>query len=360
MPDPAALRWQKFDLRPGEDVSPSPFAAAAAGQSVLVTGAGGFIGSALVQAIASAGPARLVLLDSSEQNLFAIHHRLQAAAHVPHEPVLGSVTDPLLLHALLRRVRPQMVYHAAALKHVPLLERNPFAAVLHNAVGTFILAQAAREHSVAALVLVSTDKAVNPSSMMGASKRMAELTVAALSGPHCRMNAIRLGNVIGSTGSAVPIFLDQIARGGPVTVTHPDARRYFMSLGEAVGAILAAGSAGSRGAVLLPELAAPENIADLARFLIGERQIPIRFIGLRPGEKLNEELMSRAETRTGSAGPLQVIATPAPAPEELAERMSAINCMLASANLAGLLDAILALVPEYRPSALILSNGGCL
>jgi FlaA1/EpsC-like NDP-sugar epimerase len=160
------------------------------------------------------------------------------------------------------------VYHAAALKHVPLLELNPLAAVRNNAIGTYTLAQAAIHHGVPALVLVSTDKAVNPHSIMGASKRLAELTVAALSGPQCRMNAVRLGNVVGSTGSVVPIFLEQISKGGPVTVTHPEASRYFMSLHAAVRRSWPPAPRSAPGRILLPELGEPERIADLARFLI--------------------------------------------------------------------------------------------
>src|SRR5580698_8877402 len=159
-----------------------------------VTGAGGYIGSALVKAIAATGPARIILLDSSEHNLFVIHRYLEEAyADIPHESILGSVTDAGLLNGIFSRFRPNIVYHAAALKHVPLLEVNPLAAVHNNAIGTYSLAQAAIQHGVPALVLVSTDKAVNPHSIMGASKRLAEMCVAALSGPQCRMNAVRLG-----------------------------------------------------------------------------------------------------------------------------------------------------------------------
>lgn len=326
-----------------------------------MTGAGGYIGSALAKAIAAAGPARMVLLDSSEQNLFGIHRYLeQAHADVPHEAILGSVTDASLLNGIFSRFRPRIVYHAAALKHVPLLELNPFAALRNNAIGTYTLAQAALHHGAAALVLVSTDKAVDPHSIMGASKRLAELTVAALSAPHCRMNAIRLGNVIGSTGSVVPIFLEQISRRGPVTVTHPEATRYFMSLHQAVEAILAAGAAECAGRILLPDLGEPERIADLARFLIeaaaadgSAGEIPIQFIGLRPGEKLTEDLLFQTEAREGSSGPLEIIRTPSPAPVELHERMAQIGCLLASGDLAGLIDAICAMVPEYQPSSVI-------
>lgn len=328
-----------------------------------MTGAGGYIGSALAKAIAAAGPARLVLLDSSENNLFGIHRYLEEAfADVPHEAILGSVADAGLLNGIFERFQPRIVYHAAALKHVTLLELNPFAAVRDNAIGTYRLAQAALAHDVQVLLLVSTDKAVNPHGIMGASKRIAELTVAALSGPECRMNAVRLGNVVGSTGSVVPIFLEQISRGGPVTVTHPETSRYFMSLEAAVEAILVAGAAECAGRILLPDLGEPERIADLARFLIGRtadssaREILIRFIGLRPGEKLTEDLIFQNETREGFAtGGLEIIRTPTPAPPELHGRMEQLAGLLPGCDLAGLIDAISTMVPEYQPGSLLRS-----
>jgi len=367
--------YERFLSLGEEETAGSRFASAAAGLPVLVTGAGGYIGSALTKAIAAAGPSRLVLLDASEQNLFEIHRHLEEAyAHVPHEAILGSVTDGSLLDGVFRRFRPSVVYHTAALKHVPLLELNRLAAVRINAMGTYTLAEAARHHGAATLVLVSTDKAVNPHSIMGASKRIAELTIAALSGPPfapsgatCRMNAVRLGNVIGSTGSVVPIFLEQISGGGPVTVTHPEVSRYFMSRGAAVEAILATGATGAAecaGRILLPELGEPVRIAELARFLIenaglrGGRQrmapphISIRFIGLRPGDKIEEDLIYGTEIREGSAaGPLQVIRTPVPAPDELHGFMAQLGCLLASGDLAGVMDAICGMVPEYQPSS---------
>jgi FlaA1/EpsC-like NDP-sugar epimerase len=315
--------------------------------SVLLTGAGGFIGSALARAIAEAGTVHLILLDSSEQNLFAIHRRLTLAG-IPHEPILGSVTDSALLDSIFTRFRPRIVYHAAALKHVSLLELNPLAAVRDNALGTYALARAALRHGAESLILVSTDKAVNPRGIMGASKRLAELTIAALSGG-CRMKAVRLGNVYGSTGSAVPIFLEQIAAGGPVTVTHPEVARYFIPLDATVDAILAAADSSVDGCVLLPDLGAPRRILDLARNLIGAAPVEIKFIGLRPGEKLCEELVSTAEIREGrTASGLEIIRTPAPSPAELDRHMARIACQLATRDLAALLETMRALVPEYQ------------
>jgi FlaA1/EpsC-like NDP-sugar epimerase len=351
--------YRRFLAASSENGVHSQWASSTANLPVLVTGAGGYIGSALVKAIAAAGPSRIILLDSSEQNLFDIHQDLNAAfARVPHEAVLGSVTDAGLLQALFDRFRPAFVYHAAAVKHVSLLELNPSAAVRVNAIGTYTLLQAALHAGGSTVVLVSTDKAVNPHSIMGASKRLAELIVAALSGPHCPMHAVRLGNVIGSTGSVVPIFLRQISHGGPVTVTHPEAERYFISLPGAVDAILAAGAADCAGCVMLPDLGEPVPIAGLARFLIHSAnrasEVPIRFIGLRPGEKLTEDLISQTETRDASAGgPLQVIRNSCPPPAELRDRIDQIGCRLARGEVEALLELVIALVPEYRPSSIV-------
>ena len=358
-----APRYNRFLSRAGEQYEGSQFGFAAAGQPVLVTGAGGYIGSALVDAIAASGPAKIVLLDASEHNLFQVQQRLEAKhGQVPHEAILGSVTYTELLNSIFARYRPGMVYHAAALKHVSLLEHNPLAAVRENTLGTYALARAAVQHGAASLVLVSTDKAVNPHSIMGVSKRLAELTMAALSSPQCRMNVVRLGNVIGSSGSVVPIFREQISRRGPVTVTHPDARRYFMSRHDAVEAILAGGAAECAGRILLPELGEPERIADLACFLIGAiangsgKEIEIRFIGLRPGEKIEEALLFQTEIREGSAaGPLQVIRTPSPDPNELYKRMEQFAWHITSRDVMGLVGTICAMVPEYRPSSIILA-----
>ena len=361
MPNPGTLRYNRFLSQAGQEGGSRRFASAAAGQAVLITGAGGYIGSALAMALAAAGPAKMLLLDSSEQGLYGIEQRLEAArSGVPVEFALGSVTDAGLLGRLLGRARPAVVYHAAAFKQVPMLESNPVAAVRNNALGTYTLAQAALESGVATLVLVSTDKAVNPRSIMGATKRMAELTVTALSGPRTRMNAVRLGNVIGSTGSVIPLFREQIARREPVTVTDPEASRYFLSLRDAVEAILAGGAAECSGRILLPELGEPERIVDIARFLIDAAgdgagdEIPIRMIGLRPGEKLQEELTFPTESCDGcAAGGLKTMVTPAPAPAELHARMEQLARHAASGDVAGLVAAITAMVPEYEPSSVV-------
>ncbi len=323
--------------------------------SVLITGAGGYIGSALVKAIAASGASRIVLLDSAEHNLFQIRQDLGSVFdEVLCEPVLGSVNDVLLLDEIFTRFQPEIVYHAAAFKHVPLLERNPIAAVRNNAIGSYTLAQAALRHGTTRLILISTDKAVNPHSVMGVSKRVAELAVIAHSTPSSRMNAIRLVNVIGSPGSVVPIFQKQIAEGGPVTVTHPQATRWFMSLNEAVHAILAAGTAEIEGKVLVPEVGVPTRIADLARSLIGSADsVPIVFTACRPGDKLTEELVSKTETKEGTMGKLQVIRTCRLQPAELGEIVERLCGSIASHDVPGLIQALVSVVPEYVPSDLL-------
>jgi FlaA1/EpsC-like NDP-sugar epimerase len=322
-------------------------------RSVLVTGGGGYIGSALVQAIAAGGPSRIVLLDSSEHNLFQIQQRVESCEAVALVPVLGSVDDVGLLDGILSRYQPELIYHAAAFKHVPLLERNPIAAVRNNAIGTYTLAQAARRHGTRKLILISTDKAVNPHSVMGVSKRIAELVVVALSSPTSRMNAIRLVNVVGSPGSVVPIFLKQIAERGSVTVTHSEATRWFMTLNETVDVILAAGMAEVEGRILVPEVGEQTRITDLARLLIGAAEVPIVFTGCRPGDKVTEGLISGSEKKEGIAGGLQVIRTCRLEPAEIEEIMQRLADSIASHDVPGLIRTLCSVVPEYVPSSVL-------
>jgi FlaA1/EpsC-like NDP-sugar epimerase len=343
--------WRRFLPAP-LDLDTPPTAPIPPGQSVLVTGAGGYIGSALVKTLAAAEPRSLVLLDSSEHSLFEID---RALGSVPHEAFLGSVNDRKLLDRIFTRHRPEIVYHAAAFKQVPLLESNPLAAVRNNALGTYVLAQAIRHYGTSKLILVSTDKAVEPHSVMGASKRIAELAVVALNGPACRMNAIRLGNVIGSCGSVVPIFLEQIAAGGPVTVTHPEVTRWFLSRRAAIDAILACGNAGCDGRILLPELGAPVRIAELAAFLIcaAGKQVPIVYTGLRPGDKLEEQLVSKKESKIGAVEGLQIVETQRITPAELQAAMSRLAARVDAGDVPGLIDALVSMVPEYVPGELL-------
>jgi FlaA1/EpsC-like NDP-sugar epimerase len=351
--------WSRFLPVPLDEMR-DLFASAHAGQSILVTGAGGFIGSALVKAISQADPRCIILMDSSEHNLFEIERYLKSAtARVFHSAVLGTVEDRNLLDDIFSRFHPEIVYHAAAFKHVPLLEQNPFAGVRNNALGTYVLAHAAVRHGVSKFVLISTDKAVNPHSILGVSKRIAELVVVAMSRQECRMNAIRLGNVIGSPGSVVPVFLKQIAESGPVTVTHPEASRWFLPLRETVEAILCAGAVECEGRILLPDLGEPVRIAELAAFLIhaarngSSSDIPVVFTGLRPGDRLTEELASQAEIKEGFVGGLQVMTTRRLAPVELDGIVTDLSSRIAGHDLSGLIRDLRSAVPEYVPSELL-------
>lgn len=304
------------------------FADAYSGRNILVTGAGGYIGSALVKDLAGFSPRSLALLDSSEQNLFNLR--------MPNS-ILGSVEDQALLDEIFRRFRPEIVFHAAAHKHVELLERNPFAAARNNVLGTNTLAQEAIRHGCGALVFVSTDKAVRPRSIMGATKRVAELLITSLSQPRCRMNAVRLCNVMGSTGSVVPIFKEQIARGLPLTVTDKSASRYFMPVEKAVEALLEAGASDRSGSIFLPDCGPPVSILQLAKTLMGDKVLPIEFIGLRAGEKISEDLGSPLDSRKLSH-------------DECRRVVERISQAVAARNMDELLEAIASVVADYEHS----------
>jgi len=307
------------------------------GRRVIVTGAGGTIGSELARQVAAFGPSRLILLDNGEYALWQIDLEL-AETHplVPRQTLIADIRDEARIRGVFDEFRPELVFHAAALKHVPMVEANPLEGLATNAAGTRHVADAARAVGAMAMVLISTDKAVNPTSVMGASKRLAEmycqaLDIAARSSPGggqkppMRCITVRFGNVLGSTGSVVPLFQRQLARGGPLTVTHPDMQRYFMTVREAVGLVLQAsvlgvGNAelpsGRDGGIFVLDMGEPVKIVDLARQMIRlaglqpEVDVEIRFTGLRPGEKLYEELFHGQEppTPTGYQGLL--MATP--------------------------------------------------
>jgi FlaA1/EpsC-like NDP-sugar epimerase len=352
--DSSGLDWRRFVAQPDSDTPNSRCSFRHAGHCVLITGAGGSIGSALARALAGARVERLLLLDSSEISLFELQGQIASACPgASFEIVLGSVDDAGLLDWILSRHHVDVIYHAAAWKQVGLLESNPFSAVRNNGVGTYTLAQAAIRGGVGKLVLVSTDKAVNPHSIMGASKRIAELVVASLSSAACRMNAIRLCNVIGSSGSVVPIFLRQIERREPVTVTDPQVTRWFLTIGQTVEAILACGASAEEGKILLPPVGEPVRIADLARFLIhkagngwpGE----LAYIGLRPGEKLTEELMFERERKMRMDKCLTVLETPSLDAGELGALISELTNRIKLFDLPGMLRAIQSVVPEYVP-----------
>ena len=280
------------------------------GATVLVTGAGGSIGSELCRQLARYAPQRLVLVELSEFNLYTIEQEL-SAAHPAIELVrlIGDVRELPQMRQILARWRPQLVLHAAAYKHVPLMEEhNAFAALRNNTLGTWNAALAAAEAGVSRFVLISTDKAVNPTNVMGASKRAAEIALSSLVPRFAgtRFMAVRFGNVLGSSGSVIPKFKAQIAHGGPVTVTHPEIIRYFMTIPEAARLVLQAAAIGESGQVLVLDMGEPVKIADLARDLIRMaghtlQEIPIVFTGLRPGEKLYEELLADSDATLPTA-----------------------------------------------------------
>ncbi len=272
-------------------------------QVVLVTGAGGSIGSELCRQICRFGPERLVLVERYENALFEIHRELLASfPQVVLDPRVGDVCDIERLSQIFEATRPQIVFHAAAHKHVPMMEWNPGEAVKNNIGGTRTIADLSDRTGVQRFVLISTDKAVNPTSIMGATKRVAEIYIQALSQrSSTRFVTVRFGNVLGSNGSVIPIFKEQIARGGPITVTHPDMRRYFMTIPEASQLVLQAGAMGQGGEIFILDMGEPVRIVDLARDLITlsglrpDDDIEIRFSGVRPGEKLFEELSTSSE-----------------------------------------------------------------
>jgi FlaA1/EpsC-like NDP-sugar epimerase len=274
-----------------------------AGRVVMVTGAGGSIGAELARQVARFDPKLLVLFELNEFALYAIEQEF-AASHprLPVVPAIGDVKDAARVEHVIRSHRPSVIFHAAAYKHVPLMEsENAWQAVLNNVAGTHVIGRAAAAAGVEKFVFVSTDKAVNPTSVMGASKRLAEMVCQALQrAAGTRFVMVRFGNVLGSTGSVIPKFREQIAKGGPVTVTHPQVTRYFMSIPEAVQLVMQAGLMGTGGEIFVLDMGEPVKIADLARDLIrlsgfSEEEIHIAYTGLRPGEKLYEEPLAGDE-----------------------------------------------------------------
>ena len=331
------------------------------GQTVLVTGAGGSIGAELCRQAARLGTARLVCVDQSEVAIYQLEQELRRS----HPAMEGcyytaSVREPDRLAAIARAHRPGVVLHAAAYKHVPLMEtRNEIEALRTNVLGTLNAARVAGEVGAARFVLVSTDKAVNPTSVMGASKRLAEQVVQAVAPQHpgTQYVSVRFGNVLGSSGSVVPLFTAQIAQGGPLTVTHPDIVRYFMTIPEAAQLVLQAGLMGQSGQIFVLDMGEPMKIVELARLLIrmsgkSEAEVPIAFTGLRPGEKLYEELLADDETTEPTPHPKLRVAKVAPPAGEVA---AAVEAWLAAAGAAPDAAAIRRWlrqrVPEYQAGA---------
>ena len=280
------------------------------GRRVLVTGAGGSIGSELCRQVAAFRPASLLMLDRYENGLFATEHTLlRESPNVERHQVIADITDRPRMERIFAAYRPEIVFHAAAHKHVPLMELNPSEAIKNNVGGTRTVAEVALAHGASRFILISTDKAVNPSSVMGATKRVAELVTQTLArrSTGTVFAAVRFGNVLGSNGSVVPLFMEQIEKGGPVTVTHPDMRRFFMLIPEAVQLVLHAASVARQGETYILDMGEQVKVADVAQDLIRlsaqrrtDGEIRIEFIGPRPGEKLYEELVGDDEVLESS------------------------------------------------------------
>ncbi len=344
-----------------------------AGRRVLVTGAGGSIGSELCRQVASLEPSRLVLLDQGEYALWQIDRELaeEGTPGVAREAVVADTRDASRLADVFARHRPELVFHAAALKHVPIVEENPGEGLLTNAVGTRNVADAARVHGASVMVLISTDKAVNPSSLMGASKRLAEMYCQGLHAEAThgaggtRFITVRFGNVLGSTGSVVPAFRRQLERGGPLTVTHPDVERYFMTVSEAVGLVLQASVVGesieteearllAEGGIFVLDMGSPLRIDDLARQMIRlaglkpDEDVRIEYTGLRPGEKLFEELFHGTEKPEPTDHPGLLMAHPRKLDAAIVRRtLLEVEAACRAGDAGAAIATVRRLVPEY-------------
>ncbi|MBP6055629.1 MAG: polysaccharide biosynthesis protein [Cytophagaceae bacterium] len=328
-------------------------------KSVLVTGAAGSIGSEIVRQLVAYFPAKIILIDQSESGLFDLEYELSSVIPVNTELVVkvADVTDKNRLSVIFKAHKPAFVFHAAAYKHVPLMEKNPYEAVKVNIMGTQILADLSAEHGVEKFVMVSTDKAVNPTNVMGATKRFAEMYTQSLNdvaGIRTKFIATRFGNVLGSSGSVIPLFKKQIERGGPVTVTHPEITRYFMTIPEACELVLEAATMGVGGEVFVFDMGESVKIVNLAKKMITlsglrvERDIEIKYTGLRPGEKLYEELLNTDENTLPTHHPKILIAkVNSPSYAFMEVQMQAIGQLLSAGDNNNLVSKIKEVIPEY-------------
>ena len=335
-----------------------------AGQVVLVSGAGGSIGAELCRQILALRPCRLVLLERSEPSLYAIDQELRRSLPTDVElvAVLGSAADSKLASRVLQEQAVQVVFHAAAYKHVPLVQANPLAGLANNVLGTLVLARAAARSGVASFTLISTDKAVRPTNVMGASKRAAELVIQALAQelPATRLAMVRFGNVLGSSGSVVPLFREQIAKGGPITLTHPEIIRFFMTIPEAAQLVLQAAVLARGGDLFLLDMGEPVRILDLAKQMVRlsglslrdgqhpQGDIEIICTGLRPGEKLYEELLIDAESEPTSHPLIYRATEGAIPPEQLWPQIEAMEAAIQRQDADAALDVLAQLVPEWQ------------
>lgn len=335
-------------------------------KTILITGCGGSIGSELCRQVIKYQPHRIIMLDSSESNLFNIQMEIQNEYFCRHcEAILGRVQDETLMNNVFEKYRPEVVFHAAAYKHVPMLEKNPWQAVFNNIIGSRVAMEMAIKYHVDRFVLVSTDKAVRPTNVMGASKRVTELIMQCQQGNGTRFMAVRFGNVVGSSGSVIPLFRRQIEQGGPVTVTHPEINRFFMTIPEASQMILQAGTMGEGGEIFILRMGTPIKIADMARDLIRlsgkepDIDIKIVFTGLREGEKLYEELITVGEDILPTVHKKVMVLqsnclfngakNPQEARKYLYDKLDELEKMAAQHDAKGIKIKLKEIVPEYIP-----------
>jgi FlaA1/EpsC-like NDP-sugar epimerase len=297
------------------------------------------------------------MVDHSENNLFEIDLELRERGHAALVPVIADCKDRLLMDRVIERERPQVVFHAAAYKHVPMMELNPIQAVANNALATVVMSEVSERHGVERFCLISTDKAVEPKTVMGASKALAERVIEQHRDSDTRFAAVRFGNVLGSNGSVFPLFQKQIAAGGPVTVTHPEVRRFFMTTNEAVQLVLQVSIMGKRSEIFVLDMGELMKVDDLARKMIElaglepDSDIRVEYVGLRPGEKLYEEVITRGErVQPTHHDKIKVFRGPSESADRMMEWMRRLELLLERRDEEGVVAHMSALVPEYRPS----------
>ena len=346
--------------RPATTLDRDAIAQMLSGKRVLVTGAGGSIGSEICRQVAACGPAQLLLVEQCEVLLYQIEQDLiRKGFGGVIKPLIADITDRPRMEQIFGKFHPEYVFHAAAHKHVPMMESQPAEAVKNNALGTASLVELASDYGAEAFVLISTDKAINPTNAMGASKRLAEIILQANSrrpGNRTRFMAVRFGNVLGSSGSVIPVFRRQIAEGGPITVTHPDIKRYFMTIPEAVGLVLQTAVIGKGGSIYVLNMGEPVKIIDVARHLVrlsGLRpdvDIEIKISGLRPGEKLFEELKTEGEEfePSGHSRISRFISTPMDY-DKLEDLLAALRKIVQKQSRNEIKQDIRLIIPEYVP-----------
>ncbi len=351
------LRIEDLLGRPRIDLGTEGISSYIRGRRVLVTGAGGSIGSELCRQLLRFRPAEIQLFGRGENSIFAIYHELNPRrGETKLVEVIGDVINKRKLEGVFQRLQPQIVFHAGADKHVPLMELNPDEAVLNNILGTRNVLEVCDARGVEKVVCISTDKAVNPTSIMGCCKRVAEYYVQSGRYRNTVVAAVRFGNVLGSRGSVIPLFQKQIERGGPVTVTHEEIRRYFMTIPEAVALVIQAGAMAEGGEIFVLDMGEPVKIADLARRVIRlsgyepDKDIPIVYVGLRPGEKLSEELFGVSERKERTSHPkIHKVMPLGRSPEDLDEKVATLIRQAVDMDDLGIRRTLKELVPEYQP-----------